>query len=69
MMLLILAAALANVPPATGSVTVRATATIRVVQAVRIRFGQLGSDLPRPRETVIRTAEGTAAPAKLIEFQ
>ena len=68
-MLLFLAVAIATAPPSAGSATVRAMATIRVVQAARIRFGRPGRDLPRPRVTVIRTAEGTVASANLIEFQ
>jgi hypothetical protein len=48
----------------------QATATIRVVAAVRLKLD--GSDnpgAPPARNAVLRSSDGTAQPAKLIEFQ
>jgi hypothetical protein len=71
-MLLLAAAALAtaSTPPAAPSVTVQATATIRVLTAVRLRLdGAVNPGAPPARNTVLRLSDGTAQPAKLIEFQ
>jgi hypothetical protein len=74
MVLLVTAAAtaLASSTPAAHpiSATVQATATIRVVTAVRIRFdGQTNPGAPAVRDAVLRSIDGTTAAAKLIEFQ
>jgi hypothetical protein len=70
--MVILAAALITAAPhAQHSFAVaQATATIRIVTAVRVRLD--GSDnpgLPRARRGVIKSVDGTARPAELIEFQ
>jgi hypothetical protein len=66
------AAALASSSPAAHpvSATVQATATIRIVAAVRISFdGQTNPGAPAVRNAVLRSSDGTIAAAKLIEFQ
>ncbi|MGN6848793.1 MAG: hypothetical protein ACTHJK_04855 [Sphingomicrobium sp.] len=70
--LVAVAAALA-MPPSHGhpvSATVQATATIRIVSGVTLRLDAPNNpDAPPSRDTVIRSADGSTAPAKLIEFQ
>jgi hypothetical protein len=70
-MVLILAAALVSSPPAhAGGASAQATATIRVLRAVEIKFGSAVKDgAPPARDSVVRTADGTLQPAKLVEFQ
>jgi len=71
-MFLIAAAALANAstPPHATSVTVQATATIRIIASVRLKLdGSQNEGAPPPRNAVLRFADGTSQPAKLIEFQ
>jgi hypothetical protein len=48
----------------------QATATIRVISGVRVSFSaeQSGSDVPKARQTVVKTGD-SQQPAKLIEFQ
>ena len=71
-MLLIATAIIAAAPPHAGvgsGASVQAIATVRVIRGVRLSFGtEQGGDIPRARETVIKTA-GLQQPAKLIEFQ
>ena len=48
----------------------QATATIRVVTGVVVKLGApTNPDAPPTQETVIHSADGSVAPAKLIEFQ
>ena len=70
-MLMLAAAALATVQaPPKMAATAQATATIRIVRAVRLRFdGSRSADAPAPHYTRIRAADGTSQAAKLIEFQ
>jgi hypothetical protein len=71
-MLLIAAAALAtaSTPPVGTSATVQATATIRIVAGVRLKFDAASNPgAPPARNAVIKLSDGTAQPAKLIEFQ
>lgn len=73
-MVLFLAAAAAlagsSLSPHPASATVQATATIRIVTAVRIRFdAETNAGAPSARNTVLRSSDGKASPAKLIEFQ
>jgi hypothetical protein len=70
-MLLLVATALAASPPSRpASAVVQATATVRVIAAVRLRLdGSSSSDAPPPRPATLRAADGTTQPAKLIEFQ
>jgi hypothetical protein len=73
MIILAAAAALASpAPPAAHpvSATARATATIRIIEAVRLKLD--GSDnpgAPPVRDAVLRLGDGTMQEAKLIEFQ
>jgi hypothetical protein len=74
MMLLLAATAAALATPQSPghpvSATVQATATIRIVSGVSLKFdAPVNPGAPPPRETVIHTADGSTAPAKLIEFQ
>jgi hypothetical protein len=50
--------------------SVQAIATIRVISGVRVSFGtdQSSTDVPRPRQTVVKTGD-LQQPAELIEFQ
>jgi len=70
-MILLVAAALATAPtPSTASVTAQATATIRVVQAVRLKFdAAVNPGAPAAHNAVLRLSDGTVQPARLIEFQ
>jgi hypothetical protein len=71
MLLLATAALLAASPsPATAGATVQARATVRIVSAVRLKFGgsDSGSGNPPPREAIVRTEAGPQR-AKLIEFE
>jgi hypothetical protein len=66
------AAALASSSPAAHpiSATAQATATIRVVTAVRISFDAESNPGAQPvRNAVLRFSDGTVTAAKLIEFQ
>lgn len=70
-MVSLLAAALVAIPAApTGvSASAQATATIRVVRAVRLRFdGTPDADVPPLREAELRI-DGSIRKVKLIEFQ
>ena len=70
-MVLLAAAALATTPPQpTVSAVSQATATIRVVSGVRLKLdGSSNPNAPAVRDSVVKTADGTSHPAKLIEFQ
>ena len=49
---------------------VQATATIRIVSAVRLRLdAPANPDAPPTHETSVRAVAGIPTPAKLIEFQ
>jgi len=66
------AVALASAPSPGPSLSAsaQATATIRIVSAIRLKLD--GSDNPGApplRNTELRSTDGTARPAKLIEFQ
>ncbi|MES2135887.1 MAG: hypothetical protein V4502_02350 [Pseudomonadota bacterium] len=73
-MLLLVAAAMAvaTAPPAlpaTSRVVAQATATVRIISAVRLKLDAEHNDgAPRARATVF-VSNGTAQPARLIEFQ
>jgi hypothetical protein len=60
-------------PPSPGhpaSATVQATATIRIISGVTLKLdASTNPDAPPSRDTVIRSADGSTAPARLIEFQ
>lgn len=70
-MLLIAAAALAAIPPPTPVRAVaQATATIRIVRAVELKFdGSPNEGAPTARDSLLRAMDGTTQHAKLIEFQ
>jgi hypothetical protein len=66
------AAVIAPSPPSGQpvSATAQATATIRVISAVRIRLnGERNPGLPQPRIAILRLNDGSTESAKLIEFQ
>ena len=72
MFLLVAAAALATVqpPPAAPASSAQATATIRVVRAVRLKLdAAVNPGAPDAHNAVLRLSDGTARPAKLIEFE
>ena len=71
-MLLLAAASLAtsSTPRVTTAATVQATATIRIVAAVRLKFDAASNPgAPPARSAVLRLSDGTVQAAKLIEFQ
>jgi len=70
-MLLLAATVLVVSPPSRPAAAVaQATATIRVISAVRLKLdGSPNADGPAARPTVLRFADGSHQPAKLIEFQ
>jgi hypothetical protein len=71
-MILLFAAALATSMPQPGgfSATAQATATIRVVAAVRLKLdGSANPDAPAPREAAVHSKDGTTQTVKVIEFQ
>jgi hypothetical protein len=72
LLLAVLSAAIATQPHASHPVTAsaQATATIRIVTAVRLKLdGSENRDAPPVRNVVLRTSDGVTHPAKLIEFQ
>jgi hypothetical protein len=73
MVLLAAAAAVLASPPPGGhpvSATVQATATIRIVSAVQIKFdAETNPGAPPARNAVLRSSDGSTRSAKLIEFQ
>ena len=70
MMLLAAALALVAPQPRTAAAVAQATVTIRVIAAVRLKLdGSENAGAPRAHDSVIRTPDGSAQPAKLIEFQ
>jgi hypothetical protein len=49
---------------------VQATATIRIVSAVRLKLdSDTNPGAPQAHESVVKATDGSAQPAKLIEFQ
>jgi hypothetical protein len=75
-MFMLLAAALASStpPPSTVSRPVgavaQATATIRIVSGIVLKLDSPTTPgAPPSRDTVVRTADGSSQPAKLIEFE
>lgn len=64
------AAIVAPPEPLRFTATVQATATIRVIQAVVLKFdGSVNAGAPPPREVVVRAADGSGQHVKVIEFQ
>ena len=57
-------------PPARTSATVQARAIVRIVSAVSLRLGvgTLRGEAPPVQNAVVHT-DGSARPARLIEFQ
>ena len=71
-MFLLVAATLATAqtPPAPPSASAQATATIRIVTAVRLKFdAAVNPGAPPARDAMLRLSDGTRQSAKLIEFQ
>jgi hypothetical protein len=71
MIVILAAAALVSLPSEAAPLraSVQATATIRVIRAVQLKFGAPNPDAPPARECVLKTADGASQRAKLIEFQ
>jgi len=56
--------------PSRTAVTVQATATIRIVSGIVLKLdAPTNPGAPPSRNSVIHAADGSTAPAKLIEFQ
>ena len=70
-MVILAAAALVSLPPQPAPLraSVQATATIRVIRGVQLKFGAHNPDAPPARECALKTADGSVQRAKLIEFQ
>jgi hypothetical protein len=70
-MLFLAAAALAiTSPPPPVSAVAQATATIRVITGVTLKLdGSPNPNAPSARDSLVKSADGTRRPAKLIEFQ
>jgi hypothetical protein len=73
-MVFLAAAALAATPPSPPrpvAAVAQATATIRVISAVRLKLDGAAPnpDAPAPRQSVVKTSDGSVQAAKLIEFQ
>ena len=71
-MILLIATALAtaSTPPNVRSATAQATATIRVISAATLKLdGSPNPGLPAPRDTSVKSVDGTVQSARLIEFQ
>ena len=76
-MLLLASAALAASAPQTvpaapsrpASATVRATASVRILNGASISWGQVSADLPKIRVARLRGADGGTQPIRLIEFE
>jgi hypothetical protein len=71
-MFMLAAAALATLQPqpAAPTVVAQAIATIRIVTAVRLKLdATTNPGAPATRNSVVHIGDGTAQPAKLIEFQ
>ena len=71
-MILLAAAALVGTPPPPrpAAAVAQATATIRVISGVQLKFGAPNNPgAPPARASVVKAADGSVHPAKLIEFQ
>ena len=71
--MVILLAALATIAtPASGAVVPQrqAQATVRIVPFAALRFAEIERRNPRSlRSVMLRAADGTAQPARLVEFE
>lgn len=56
-------------PSRTASATVRATASVRILNGTNIHWGQMSPGLPKVRVTRLRGADGGAQSIRLIEFE
>jgi hypothetical protein len=73
-MVLLAAIIAATAPAASGMpspvAAVQATATVRIISGVRLKLDSAtNTDAPRAHDSVVTTSDGTAHPARLIEFQ
>jgi hypothetical protein len=74
-MVILAAAALAtssppSPPPSRAAAVAQATATIRIVSGVALKLdAPANPGAPSSRDSLIHSADGSTAPAKLIEFQ
>ena len=70
MIMLAAAALITGSPEHRALASVQTTVTIRVVTAVRLRLdGSANPGAPPARDSVIKLADGSTQPTKLIEFQ
>jgi hypothetical protein len=72
MMIPLAAIALAASPPQPqhASAVAQATATIRILSAVRLKLDAPRNEgAPPARDAILRSSDGTTKAAKLIEFQ
>lgn len=71
----LLAAAIAAIAPGastapSAAVAVHATATVRILSGVRLKLDSpANAGAPPAHDSVVTTNDGTAHPARLIEFQ
>ncbi len=56
-------------PVASVRATASATASVRILSSVGIRWGEPSADLPRMRLTQLRGSGGDLQPIRLIEFE
>ena len=70
-MIILAAAALVSLAPQPAPLraSVQATATIRVIRGVQIKFGEANPEAPPARACVLKGADGSIQRAKLVEFQ
>lgn len=59
----------AAAPTRPASATVRATASVRILNGASISWGQVSADLPKIRVARLRGADGGTQPIRLIEFE
>ena len=68
--LAIASAAAAQPAPQPAPTQARAQATIRIISAAQLRFGEIEKSSPELlRSSLIRSADGIPQRAKLVEFQ
>ena len=69
-MLLLATAIAAATPVAAVEPRVQARATVRILSAEPVRFAEIEASRPAAlRSTVIRAADGSEQPARLLEFE
>jgi hypothetical protein len=58
-------------PPrwAPSGAVAQATASVRIISGVRLKFGDENPQAPKARDRKVRTEDGLVRPARLIEFE